>query len=178
MYGIFSGRDHAVETTVAALQSARDHHHVAQVPVIIEIMRLYRNLSLELLTLAVPGQRRIVRSLEMVRQVLERLFRLQDRSSSYQTYVAKTELGVFESRLSEIGGLSSLEKTNLMESVRDRAANIPQARVGMVHGDLGTRNILRLGDHVVFLDWEMAYRNCMSLYDACFFCISILMRSV
>ncbi len=47
MFAIFSGPDHVVETTIAALENAVDHRDVAQVPVIIEIMRFYRNLRLD-----------------------------------------------------------------------------------------------------------------------------------
>ena len=48
MSGIFSGPDHAVETTLSALERARDHRDRAQVPVIIEIMRFYSNPTLDL----------------------------------------------------------------------------------------------------------------------------------
>ncbi len=41
MFGIFSGPSHAFETTLSALERARDHGDRAQVPVIIEIMRFY-----------------------------------------------------------------------------------------------------------------------------------------
>lgn len=47
MYGIFSGADHVVETTLAALDDAIRHADVSQVPIIIEIMRFYRNLTLD-----------------------------------------------------------------------------------------------------------------------------------
>ena len=41
MFGIFSGPNHAFETTLSALERAREHGDRAQVPVIIEIMRFY-----------------------------------------------------------------------------------------------------------------------------------------
>ena len=41
MFDIFSGLDHQPATTIAALERARDHNDVTQVPVIIEIMRFY-----------------------------------------------------------------------------------------------------------------------------------------
>ena len=41
MFGIFSGPSHAFETTLLALERARDQGDRAQVPVIIEIMRFY-----------------------------------------------------------------------------------------------------------------------------------------
>ena len=47
MFGIYSGPDHVIETTLTALESASEHHDVSQVPVIIEIMRLYRNVFLD-----------------------------------------------------------------------------------------------------------------------------------
>ena len=48
MFDIFSGPNHAYQTTLAALERARAHRDRAQVPVIIEIMRFYGDDAVDL----------------------------------------------------------------------------------------------------------------------------------
>lgn len=145
---------------------------------LLEYLEGYSNLSTTLSSLILPRRERITQIIEIGKSVLNKLNALQGNFSDINYFSLEPECKALMDKLDRIYSLSSETKKNLSVSITERAGKLTRVRKGIIHGDLGPRNILIGRSDVVFLDWEAMQKNRFSLYDSCYFVISLLMRCV
>ena len=83
--------------------------------------------------------------------------------------------GMFK-RLEEIKSLSNETKSALGDRINELLKQPTAVRRGVIHGQLGMRNIMLNGSHIVFIDWEYMEPEGFSLFDPCYIATMILMK--
>jgi hypothetical protein len=87
-------------------------------------------------------------------------------------------IGVFE-QVESLISLSNATKTALKSRINAILTRQTIVRKGLVHGQMGMRNIM-IDDrsNVFFIDWEYLQSQGLCAYDPCYMIIMLLMRSV
>jgi len=137
----------------------------------------FRNLSGVLSTSAfrrATGRRAVLEDLG--RAVLDRIHALQTACSTLVESPLDAEYEALGRTLQRTSMLSADQKRRVLAAAeRARPARV---RMGLIHGDLGTRNVLLRDGHAVIVDWEGMQRDRLALYDPCYFISTLLMRGV
>lgn len=112
---------------------------------------------------------------DMGRAVLHRLYAWQPACSRWEVCTLDDELAALRRTLNEVSALLPDARTGFEVTA---PAPAPRRRRGIIHGDLGPRNILVSGQDVTVVDWEGMQRDRLSLYDPCYFVASLVVRGV
>jgi len=145
---------------------------------LLEHLEGYVNLSTMMSSFILPRRERITKIIKIGKYVLNELHVLQQNLSDVDSFSLEPECAILINKLSCIDSLSSRVKRNLSAKMVDHSGKLSLVRKGIIHADLGPRNIMIGHSDVIFLDWEAMQKNRFSLYDPCFFIISLLMRCV
>jgi hypothetical protein len=86
-------------------------------------------------------------------------------------------IGVYY-QLDTVHALSDETKSQLRTRLRAIVINKTPVRRGVIHGDLGMRNIMENNSSVSIIDWGYMQTNGVSLIDPCFFVVMLLMKSI
>jgi hypothetical protein len=86
-------------------------------------------------------------------------------------------ISVFK-QLESIESISTETKTVLRNRIRSIVNNRVAVRRGVVHGQMGLRNIMIRRSNILFIDWEYMQAGGLCLYDPCYLATMLLMRSV
>ncbi|MEP6703447.1 MAG: hypothetical protein ABJB34_01455 [Acidobacteriota bacterium] len=81
-------------------------------------------------------------------------------------------------QLESIRSIESSTKAALRRSIDAIISNGTAVRRGLVHGQLGLRNIMTRQSKIVFIDWEYMRAAGLCIFDPCYMAVMILMRSV
>jgi hypothetical protein len=81
-------------------------------------------------------------------------------------------------QLESIKSLSRETKALLQSRINAIVDKRIPIRRGVVHGQMGLRNIMIRRSHIAFIDWEYMQTEGLCIYDACYIVIMLLMRSV
>jgi hypothetical protein len=84
--------------------------------------------------------------------------------------------GVLE-QLKQITALDDQAKAAVRVTLDAFLADGTAVRRGLVHGQMGLRNIMLRGTRIVFIDWEYMQPHGLCIYDACYMATMLLMRS-
>ena len=145
---------------------------------LLEHLEEFSNLSTIMASSILPMRERITQIIKIGKSVLNKLSTLQGNFSNIGHSSLEPECKALMDKLDCICSLSSETRKNLSVNITERAEKLTRLRRGIIHSDLGPRNILIGRSGVVFLDWEAMQKNRFSLYDPCFFIVSLLMRCV
>jgi len=144
-----------------------------------EYMERYSSLSAVMLSFVLPRPQRTQEIVKVGISVLDKFGQLQKALFNPEYSSPDLECKLMLGKLSHSYSLSSQARSELASVIEQASARGSiRIRKGIIHGDLGPRNILIGQSGVVFLDWEAMQSNCMPLYDCCYFVITLVMRCV
>lgn len=143
-----------------------------------ESLEGYANLSHMLTAMVLRRAHAAARVVDLGKLVLSNLASWQRTCSRVADFPLEAEHTALRERVDETESLSRQSKDRLVASFRARTSCPTQARKGMIHGDLGLRNILVSRPNVAFVDWEALQTDRLSLYDSTYFVVSLLMRCI
>ena len=129
-------------------------------------------------SMILPRRDRVRQIIKTGEAVLNKLNSWQGSFSDIKYFSLESECKALLDRLDRISSLSSQTKKRVSANLTERVGKLGRVRKGIIHGDLGSRNILIGRSNVVFLDWEAMQNNRFSLYDPCYFVVSLLMRCI
>ncbi len=125
--------------------------------------------------------------LKIGRDVLNAIYELQGRFETTYNPLAVKDIEQtpnqpwpvsISQQLIDVKGISEEVKQKLNNRINGIAKGGVRVRRGVVHGDLGLRNVMMSRDGISFIDWDyMQYRG-SSLFDPCYFVIMVLMRCI
>jgi len=119
--------------------------------------------------------------------ILDRIYCLQKHFPIAYRPISATDTDATPGQPSPIGVLKQLEgikslssetKSALGGRVSDILKNEIAVRRGVIHGQLGMRNIMVKGSNIAFIDWEYMEPEGLCLFDPCYIVTMILMRSI
>lgn len=144
---------------------------------LLERLSGYRNLSSMLSSRLLPRPGRVPWLIELGGRVLARLAEFQAAYSESGVALPKAECAAIRRRLESVMSLPAAVRDRLLTEVEALEENLGPVRKGILHGDLGPRNI-EIGPEIAFLDWEAMRRDGLLLYDAAYFVVTFLTRCV
>ncbi len=121
------------------------------------------------------------------KHIIDKIFDLQEHSPVIYTPLSLKDtdeipcqpvpISIFE-ELRRIKSLSIETKEALRTRINALLSNQTLVRRGLIHGQLGMRNILVNHSNVLFIDWEYMQSAAFCLFDPCYMAIMLLMRAV
>ena len=134
-----------------------------------------------------PFNERIFKILKVGKNVLNKIYRLQKHFQiSYSPLTLYDTDGIpnqpkpvsIFKQLESVQSISDEIKAKLENKINEILKNRIMVRRGMIHGDLGLRNIIINSSKISFIDWDCMQHQGTSLLDPCYFVTLLLMRSV
>jgi len=86
-------------------------------------------------------------------------------------------VGVFR-QLETIQALAQETKKRIESRITSILGRNLMVRRGLIHGDLGLRNVLTRNGHISFIDWDYMQEQGFALLDPCYFAVILEMRSL
>jgi hypothetical protein len=120
------------------------------------------------------------------KDILDTLYRLQQRSHTIYTPLSLEDINETPgqprpisvlAQLTSVKSISIEIKALLQSRLNLMVNNEVPVRRGVVHGQLGIRNIMMRRSDIAFIDWEYMQIKGLSIYDACYMVIMLLVRS-
>jgi hypothetical protein len=131
--------------------------------------------------------RRAQKIMTVGKAILDKMYGLQKHfKASYRPLSLKDTdetpgqprpVSVFE-QLENVKSISTWTKAALRNRINAILKNQTMARRGIVHGQMGMRNVMAARSNIAFIDWEYMQNEGLSLYDPCYAASMLLMRSV
>jgi hypothetical protein len=130
------------------------------------------------------------RALNIIRlgkEIVDKIYDLQKHSPPLYTPLSSKDtdatpgqplpISIF-GQLRKIKSLSTETKKALHTRISAIVSNQTLVRRGLVHGQLGMRNIMVNRSNILFIDWEYMQSAGFCLFDPCYMATMLLMRSV
>lgn len=130
------------------------------------------------------------RALNIIRlgkEIVDKIYDLQKHSPVIYTPLSSADtdatpgqpapISVFE-QLRRIKSLSVETKKTLHTRISAVVRTQTLVRRGLVHGQLGMRNIMVRRSNILFIDWEYMQSGGFCLFDPCYMAVMLLMRAV
>lgn len=121
------------------------------------------------------------------RSILEKIYRVQERFRVSYSPVSLNDMAGLPNQptvtgvvyqLDTVHSLSKDTKKRLGTKLNSIVINDVPVRRGLIHGDLGMRNIMERNFDISFIDWCYMQKEGISVIDPCFFVVMLLMRSI
>jgi hypothetical protein len=154
--------------------------------ILVEHLSGFSNLSWKIQAMYLfPG--RMKRIVKLGRAVLDRIYRLQKYfPTNYSAVTGEDLAGIpnqpvpicFDEQLRSIGSIPATAKKRLSERVRQLVGGGVSVRRGLIHGDLGLRNIMAGGSGISFIDWDFMKLEDLALFDPCYFVTMLALRGI
>jgi hypothetical protein len=130
---------------------------------------------------------RAVNIIRLGKEIVDKIYDLQKHSPLMYTPLSSEDtdatpaqpapISIFE-QLRRIKSLPIETKNALHARISAIASNQTLVRRGLVHGQLGMRNIMVRRSNILFIDWEYMQPAGFCLFDPCYMAIMLLMRGV
>ena len=120
------------------------------------------------------------------KDILDRLYQLQEQCQTIYTPLSLADIAgapgqpqpiSLLAQLEAVKSISSEAKAQLRSGINRMVNNQVRVRRSVVHGQLGIRNIMMRRSNIAFIDWEYMQTQGLSIYDACYMVIMLVMRS-
>ena len=121
------------------------------------------------------------------RDILDKMYRLQTHSPT--TYGPLSLADIQETpgqprpisvltQLTQIQSLPLRKRESLATRINKVVKNGIMVRRGVVHGQMGMRNVMINGSNICFIDWEFMQYEGFCMFDPCYMVTMLLMRGV
>jgi hypothetical protein len=140
---------------------------------ILSSLRLFPNRALNIIRLG----KGIVDKIYDLQKHLPVIYRPLSSEDTDATPAQPLPVCIFE-QLGRIKSLSIETKKALRTRISAIVNNQTLVRRGLVHGQLGMRNIMVRRSNILFIDWEYMQSAGFCLFDPCYMAIMLLMRAV
>jgi hypothetical protein len=143
-----------------------------------ELVKAAKNLSTLLTSFLFRRTGRVARIITLGHRVLDGIHAWQRRCSELQYRTLDPERVALRSTIVAARSLLPAVRERLTAFVDNELPALSAVRTGVIHADLGPRNILVAASRITFVDWEAMQRHCLASYDPCYAATVLTTRCV